>query len=95
LTSRARCQGHRWPTYGSGRRARIREAVSHDLGRAIGIERWRSTLGGFMAAGGPLLLTVVRLPELGRVWATAVPGSPGLARNDKEGLANTLRGLRP
>jgi hypothetical protein len=48
-----------------------------------------------MAAGGPLLLTVVRLPELGRVWATAVPGSPGLARNDKEGLANTLRGLRP
>jgi hypothetical protein len=52
LNGRARCQGHRRPTDGSGRRAHVREAVSHDLGRAIRIERWRSTPGGLMVAGG-------------------------------------------
>jgi hypothetical protein len=31
---------------------RAREAVSRDLGHAIRIERWRSTPGGLMAAGG-------------------------------------------
>jgi hypothetical protein len=30
----------------------MRKAVSHDLGRAIEIERCTSTLGGLMAAGG-------------------------------------------
>jgi hypothetical protein len=40
------------PTNGSVRSARVREAVSRDLGRAIGIKWWRPTPGGFMAAGG-------------------------------------------
>jgi hypothetical protein len=40
------------PTSGSGRRARVPEAVSHDLGRAIEIGWCRSTPGGLMAAGG-------------------------------------------
>jgi hypothetical protein len=30
----------------------VRKAVSHDLGRAIEIERCTSTPGGLMAAGG-------------------------------------------
>jgi hypothetical protein len=30
----------------------VREAVSHDLSRAIRIGRWRSMPGGLMAAGG-------------------------------------------
>jgi hypothetical protein len=43
----------------------------------------------------PLLLAAVRLPELGRVRATAVPGSPGLARNEEEHSADSLVGLWP
>jgi hypothetical protein len=38
----------------------------------------------------PLLLTAVRAPELGQVRATAVPGSPKLAKNEGEGMANSL-----
>jgi hypothetical protein len=40
-----------------------------------------------------LLLATVRSPELGRVHATAVPGSPGLARTEEEDSANSLVGL--
>jgi hypothetical protein len=41
----------------------------------------------------PLLLAVVGSPELGRVRVTAVPGSPGLARNEEEEAANSLVGI--
>jgi hypothetical protein len=43
----------------------------------------------------PLLLAAVRPSELGRVHATAVPGSPGLARNEEEHSADSLVGLWP
>jgi hypothetical protein len=42
-----------------------------------------------------LLLATVRLPELGRVHAMAVPGSPKLARTEAEDSANSLVGLWP
>ena len=38
---------------------------------------------------------MVRSLALGRVRATAVPGAPGLARNEEEDSANSLVGLRP
>jgi hypothetical protein len=43
----------------------------------------------------PLFLAAVRSPELGRVRAKAVSGSPGLARNEEEHSANSLVGLWP
>jgi hypothetical protein len=43
----------------------------------------------------PLLLAAVRSPELGRVRATVVPGSPELARNEGDDSANSLVGLWP
>jgi hypothetical protein len=46
-----------------------------------------------MLRAAPLLLTAARSPELGRVRATAVPGSPGLAKNEEEDSANSLVGL--
>jgi hypothetical protein len=52
LTDRAQCQGTRALTDGPGRRARVREAVSRDLGRAIKIGRGRSNRDGGTAAGG-------------------------------------------
>jgi hypothetical protein len=39
------------------------------------------------------LLATVRSPELGRVRATVVPGSPELARNEGEGVVNSLVGF--
>jgi hypothetical protein len=46
-----------WLTYGSRRRARVREAVSRDLGHAIENIRLRSMLGGGGGvAAAPLLL---------------------------------------
>ena len=33
------------------------------------------------------------MPELGRVRATVVPGSPELARNEGEGVVNSLVGF--
>jgi hypothetical protein len=41
----------------------------------------------------PLLLAAVRSPELGRVRATTVLGSPGLVRNEEEDAANSLVGI--
>jgi hypothetical protein len=41
----------------------------------------------------PLLLAAVRSPKLGRVCATTVLGSPGLARNEEEDAANSLVGI--
>jgi hypothetical protein len=46
LTDRAQRQGTRALTDGPGRRARVREAVSRDLGRAIEIGRGRSNWEG-------------------------------------------------
>jgi hypothetical protein len=45
LTERAQRQGMRALIGGPGRRARVREAVSRDLGRAIKIGRGRSDRG--------------------------------------------------
>jgi hypothetical protein len=45
LTERAQHQGMRALTDGPGRRARVREAVSRDLGRAIKIGRGRFDRG--------------------------------------------------
>jgi hypothetical protein len=42
-----------------------------------------------------VLFAAVRSPKLGRVRATAVPGSPELARNEEEDSANSLVGLLP
>jgi hypothetical protein len=60
----------------------------------------QSESDGEIKAGGPdwlqaaaLLLAAVRSPELGRVRATVVPGSPGLARNEEEDTANSLVGI--
>jgi hypothetical protein len=44
------------PTDGSERWARVREAVSRDLGRAIENRRLRLTRGGFAAAAALLVL---------------------------------------
>jgi hypothetical protein len=52
LTGRAQCQRHMWPTDGFRRWARVRKAVSRDLGHAIENRRLRSTPRGFAAAGG-------------------------------------------
>jgi hypothetical protein len=83
-------------TCGSGSGARVCEAVSRDLDRAIEIGRGRLKPGsGLTAAAVPLLLAVVRSPELGRVRAIAAPGSLELAKNEGEGTANSLVGLWP
>jgi hypothetical protein len=81
LTAWAHYQGHKRPTGGSRRRAHVREAVSGDPNHAMEIGWPKSSTGG--------------LPELGRVWATAVPRSPGLARIGEENPANTLVGFWP
>jgi hypothetical protein len=41
------------------------------------------------------LLTTMRSPELGRVWATVVSRSPGLARIGEKNPMNSLVGFRP
>jgi hypothetical protein len=73
----------------------VREAVSCDLGRAIEIGRGRSNLGGERLQAAPLLPTAVKSPELGRVRATVVPGSPELVREGEDDSANSLAGLWP
>jgi hypothetical protein len=73
----------------------VREAVSRDLGRAIKIRRGRSGRGGERLRAAPLLPTAVKSPELGRVRATAVPGSPGLVREGEDDSANSMPGLWP
>jgi hypothetical protein len=75
----------------------VREVVSRDLGRAIKIRRGRSDRGG----GGErlraavLLSAAVKSSELGRVRATAVPGSPELVREGEDDSANSMAGLWP
>jgi hypothetical protein len=54
----------------------VREAVSRDLGRAIRIERWRSTPVGFMAAGGA---APAHGGEVTGVGASASYGGSGVA----------------
>jgi hypothetical protein len=41
----------------------------------------------------PLLPVVVKSPELGRVRAMAVPGSPELVREGEDDSANSMTGL--
>jgi hypothetical protein len=62
-----------------------------DLNRTVEIKAERAD----WLRAAPLLLTAVRSPKLGRVCATAVLGSPGLARNEEEHSANSLVGLWP
>jgi hypothetical protein len=71
----------------------VREAVSRALVRAIRIGWRRSKPGADWLQAVPLLLAAVRSPELGRVCATTVPGSPGLARNEEEDATNSLVGI--
>jgi hypothetical protein len=48
---------------------------------------------GLTAAATPLLLAAVKSPELGRVRAMAAPGSSELAKNEGDGMTNSLVGL--
>jgi hypothetical protein len=80
LTDRAQRQGARALTDGPGPRARVREAVSRDLGRAIKIEQGRSTGRSERLRAAPLLPAAVNSPELGLAWARVVLGSPELVR---------------
>jgi hypothetical protein len=93
LTERAQRQGTRVLTDGPGRRTRVREAVSRDLGRVIKIGRGRSDRGGERLRAAPLLSAAVKSPELGRVHATVVPGSPELVREREDDSANSMAGL--
>jgi hypothetical protein len=68
---------HRRPTCGSGRRTRVRKAVSCDLGRAIRIGRWRSMPRGLMAADGA---APSRGGEVTRVGTGACYGGSRIAR---------------
>jgi hypothetical protein len=71
LTGRARRQGHRRPTGGSGRRARVREAVSRALVHAIRIRQGRSKRGADWLQAALLLLATVRSPTR-RSWGGCV-----------------------
>jgi hypothetical protein len=96
LTGRAQRQGMQAVTGGPGHRARVREAVSRDLGRAIEIGRGRSNREGVERLRvAPVLFTVVKSLELGRVRATAVPGSPEWVRDGEDDSANSMAGLWP
>ena len=48
---------------------------------------------GLTAAATPLLLAAVKSPELGRVRAMATPRSPELAKDEGDGVANSLVGF--
>jgi hypothetical protein len=96
LNDRAQSQGTQTLADGPGRRARVREAVSRDLGRAIEIGRGRSNHeGGERLRAAPLLLTMVKSLELGLARATVVPGSPELGREGENDSANSVAGLWP
>jgi hypothetical protein len=75
----------------------VRDAVSHDLVRAIKIERGRSDRGGGgeQLRAAPLLSAAVKSPAMGRVRATAVPGSLELDREGEDDSANSMAGLCP
>jgi hypothetical protein len=73
----------------------VREAVSHDLGHAIKIERGRPDWGGERLRAAPLLPAAVKSPELGRASARVVTGSPGLCREGENVTANSVTGKRP
>jgi hypothetical protein len=73
----------------------VREAVSRDLGRAIKIGQGRSDCGGERLLAAPLLSAAVKSPELGRVRARVVPGSPELGREGENDTANSVAGLWP
>jgi hypothetical protein len=84
LTERAQRQGTRALTDEPGRRVRVREVVSRDLGRAIKIGRRGSDRGGERLRAVLLLSTAVKLPELGQARARGVPGSPELVREGED-----------
>jgi hypothetical protein len=93
LTGRAQCQGHRRATGGPRRKVRVREAVSRDLGHAIENRQLRSTPWGLRLQRCRSCSSAVKLLELGRVWATTVLRSLGLARIDEENQANQANTL--
>jgi hypothetical protein len=51
--------------------------------------------GGERLRAAPLLSAAVKSPELGRVRATAVPGSPELVREGEDDPTNSMAGLWP
>jgi hypothetical protein len=51
--------------------------------------------GGERRRAAPLLSSMVKSPELGRVRATVVPGSPELVREGEDDSANSMAGLWP
>jgi hypothetical protein len=51
--------------------------------------------GGYSYGRWRSCSSMVKPPELGRVWATRVPRSPGLARIGEENPMNTLVGFWP
>jgi hypothetical protein len=96
LIDRAQRQGTRTLADGPGRKARVREALSRDLGRAIEIGRGRSNRkGGERLRAAPLLLVTVKSQELGLARATVVPGSPELGREGENDSADSVVGLWP
>jgi hypothetical protein len=90
----AQRQGTRALTGGPGRRERVCEAVSHDLGHAIKIGRGRSDRGGGgeRLRAAPLLLATVKSPELAQACARVVPGSPELGREGENDTTNSVAG---
>jgi hypothetical protein len=70
----------------------VREAVSHDLGRAIKIGRGRSDRGGERMWAALLLSAAVKSSELGQARARVVPGSPGLGREGQNDMVNSMAG---
>jgi hypothetical protein len=50
---------------------------------------------GEQLRAAPLLLTVVKSPELGRARARVVPGSSKLGREGENDSANSVAGLWP
>jgi hypothetical protein len=81
-------------TGGSGRQARVREAVP-----AVRAVRSRSDGGSDRGNrrlwAAPLLSAVVRSPELRRARARVAPGSPELGRGEEGATANSMAGKRP
>jgi hypothetical protein len=95
LTKWAQLQGTRALTDGPRHSAHEREAVSRDLSRAIKIRWERSNREGWLAVGGAAPSRGMKSPELGRVRAMVVPGSPELVKEGEDDSANSMAGLWP
>jgi hypothetical protein len=60
-----------------------------------GLNGGDQTRRGERLRAASLLPTAVKSPELGRVRAMAVPGSPELVREGEDDLVNSMAGLWP